>query len=684
MKEGYFLRIQGAVRGPFTLDQLKTMRARGQLQRFHEISRDKKNWIAAGSVIELFPSTPTGDFAGSAAHPPSAPISSKERAAPQRESRFFLRSQRRVVLVGTLVCGIVLVTIAVAYAFLRQPPETPPPPPPPGIAAKARDVLMTHCFKCHGGEGTSGGLKIFERKSLTTKRKGKDFPPLTPGKPEQSLLWIQMDKDEMPPRDEVREGRPNSADREIIRAWILAGAPEPDDKPYQPQIIKTKDVLAAIKKHLDDRKEPESERHQRYFVLTNLHNRGMKEQDLSLHRAAFAKLVNSMTWERDLVIPKSIDKEAIIFPLDLRDLGWNNFSLLELIKATYPYGLSHDDDPDPSVVQLAQEITARTKTSLPIVRIDWFLARASTPPLYETFLDLPDQVNKLETKLNVKFKDNFRDGALMRAGFRKGLVSNFNRLLERHKTPHGAYWKSYDFKSNVGSSDLLNFPLGPQFDGNPFNSFAFKHAGGEMIFNLPNGMQAYYLTDEVGKLIAVAPEDVVRDLSETSGTPKIVNGLSCINCHREGIKAQDDEILAVTAKTISGPARRKVEELYAQKAKMAEKYVEDSALFQASAKKVTQPFLKEALGDIEPIGKSARMYLADLGIDEVASELGHPNPKEMISNIGTNSKLLRLGLSPLTEGRRIPRALWEGRDSILGFTRFQITAQEFKVGEPLR
>ena len=52
-----------------------------------------------------------------------------------------------------------------------------------------------------------------------------------------------------------------------------------------------------------------------------------------------------------------------------------------------------------------------------------------------------------------------------------------------------------DFKSNDNLGNLFRLPLGPQFADNPFPQQAFKHDGGEIIFNLPNGLQGYLLVN---------------------------------------------------------------------------------------------------------------------------------------------------------------------------------------------
>lgn len=50
----YFMRARGKIFGPFSVDQLQTLRRRGQLSRVHEVSIDRDNWRPASSYPELF------------------------------------------------------------------------------------------------------------------------------------------------------------------------------------------------------------------------------------------------------------------------------------------------------------------------------------------------------------------------------------------------------------------------------------------------------------------------------------------------------------------------------------------------------------------------------------------------------------------------------------------------------
>ena len=58
MPANFFVRIQGRTLGPFDTNQLRSLRDRGQLKQFHEISADQNTWYPASNFPELFPSGP--------------------------------------------------------------------------------------------------------------------------------------------------------------------------------------------------------------------------------------------------------------------------------------------------------------------------------------------------------------------------------------------------------------------------------------------------------------------------------------------------------------------------------------------------------------------------------------------------------------------------------------------------
>ena len=61
--------------------------------------------------------------------------------------------------------------------------------------------------------------------------------------------------------------------------------------------------------------------------------------------------------------------------------------------------------------------------------------------------------------------------------------------------------------ATAASRASYEHPLGPK------GKNGFEHDGGESIFSLPNGFQAYYLNTADGKTLDKGPTNIVRDMS---------------------------------------------------------------------------------------------------------------------------------------------------------------------------
>jgi serine/threonine-protein kinase len=395
-----------------------------------------------------------------------------------------------------------------------------------------------------------------------------------------------------------------------------------------------------------------------------------------LHRAALAKALNSLSWKARIVRPEAVDAQQTIFALDVRDLDWDRGNLWQELMKAYPYGLKYRNHPDPALQRLSDEIEALTGCDMPLVRSDWFVATATRPPLYHTLLRLPTDAKELEKQLDVDIAANFKEPTpqrIARGAMHKSGVSGQNRLVERHSAKHGAYWKSYDFLPGRARSRLTRFPLGPLnlFDAgkHPFPSQAFEHDGGELIFNLPNGLQAYLLINGKDQRIDEGPIAVVGDEQKTAGTAAIVTGVSCMSCHKHGMISFKDVVR--DSNSVFGQAERMVKLLYPEKSKMDELVREDEDRFMAALEKTISPFLR--VGDDkqkpirefpEPVGEVARLHrLGYLDLKTAALELDLEDPEVIRTTVG-ETKLKRLGLDALLRGGVIGRLDWEAVDGV--------------------
>jgi mono/diheme cytochrome c family protein len=543
-----------------------------------------------------------------------------------------------------------------------------------GVASKTRQILKQRCWRCHNGENSTGGsFDILDDADLVESGR------IEKGSPDDSYLFEMVIKNRMPPKA-VTE-RVTAEEGNVIRQWILDGTP-PFPKAKQREFVSASSVLTSIRDYL--RKADRHHRsYLRFFTLHNLHNNPrFFESDLENYRAALSKTVNSLSWNQRITIPKAIDPLKLVYVIDTRDYHWdssrNRQDKWEEILKQYPYGLKYRNLPDEILMNLDEEIIELTQgCDLSYVRADWFITNGTRPPLYHTLLEIPNSAKTLEHRLGVNVARNFlnpHNRRVSRAGFARSGVSGQNRLLERHESTHGFYWKSYDFKPDRFRAKLTRFPLGPlnmfQDNHHPFRSQAFIHDGGEIIFSLPNGLQGYMLTDGKDDRIDVGPIEVVSDNLKTSGTPEIVNGVSCMSCHRNGMLWFKDTIRNHSA--VFGEPEKHVKRLFPEISVMDELIQEDQDHFLKSLEKCIGPILLKGdnsdadIEDLpEPVGEVARVHrLQFLDLKTVACELDIEDPQQLLIKVGEKN-LKKLGLeSLLKKGGVINRLEWEATEGV--------------------
>jgi WD40 repeat protein len=501
------------------------------------------------------------------------------------------------------------------------------------LAQKAKAILEAHCYKCHGQNGAvEGGMNyLLDRDQLVAHRK------VVPGDAAKSRIIKRMVNEEMPP-DEVKK-RPTAEELNILKQWIVAGAPDFNPVRAKRSFISNADMQKTILKDLNGL--PENDRRfTRYFTITHLHNAGQGDDELESYRQAISKLVNSLSWAKPVVVPKAVDAEKTIFRINLRDYKWTEKSW-DLLEAHYPYGLL-------DLTELQHSCQMAAKTKLPYIRGDWFVSAAAAPPLYHDLLQLPTTAVALEQQLHVKVGQNINDGQVMRAGFNSSGVSRNNRLIERHDSIFGAYWKSYDFGGNTGNQNLFTSPTGPNSSPN-----SFHHDGGELIFNLPNGLQAYMLINAKGARIDKGPTEIVSDPKRPDRA--VVNGLSCMSCHSRGIIIKEDQVRAHAEKNQHAFLKDElgtILALYPPKEKMQAAMEEDAERFSKAVAKTGC-----RLGTTEPVVALALRFEAEMDLALAAAELGLTLPE--IQKHFQKSVTLARFLGPLTiEGGSVQRQVF--------------------------
>ncbi len=508
------------------------------------------------------------------------------------------------------------------------------------LGQQAYAILENKCLNCHGTGGSfTENLLIENRDQLIA---GGSVVPNNPGASELYLRLISTDTAKRMPLLQ-----PALSDNAIatIRDWITQGAPDWEVE-QDINFITTDTLLDTIQAHLTTLESYERP-YARYFSLTHLYNAGETTENLQAYRNALSKLVNSLSWGHDIIKPHAINLSQTLLYIDLRHYEWDEWDtrddVWERIEQDYPYTIEFNAETEADRFEKLTQLRQDTQSNVPFIQADWFLATASLPPLYHDILRLPDTDLALEQQLGINVQRNIQQSPgirVSRAGIVDSGVSKNNRVVERHTSSYGAYWKSYDFAGSVGAQNIRTHPL------------SFQHDGGEIVFNLPNGLQAYYISDDKGNRIDKAPTDIVSN--PAASDPAVRNGLSCIGCHTEGMKTFDD-VMRTTIELTENPNYDKTQalRLYVGQDKM-------DTLLEQDTEKYRQALLKatgEGFEDIEPVHRAHEVFEQPLNAANAAAALGLKT-ETLVQQVQDKQSLQNLGLTSLLGGGTLNRDAW--------------------------
>jgi serine/threonine-protein kinase len=161
-------------------------------------------------------------------------------------------------------------------------------------------------------------------------------------------------------------------------------------------------------------------------------------------------------------------------------------------------------------------------------------------------------------------------------------------------------------------------PLGPV---GTHPTRVFDHDGGEVIYQLPNGLFGYRLVNKVGVVIDKGPTSIVK---QNDAPPQflaaIVNGVSCMNCHGSGILPKKDEILSFVNQNrldFLADEVQKIVRIYPETRFLDTAIAKDNALYFDALKRIGVDPLKP-----DPVNQAFRHYNRSLSKIDIAAELG--------------------------------------------------------------
>lgn len=476
---------------------------------------------------------------------------------------------------------------------------------------QALAILESKCASCHNLDKADGGFGTV----LDIEEMIKSGLYIVPGDSKNSAIIARLAPEgNMPPQGNISE-----EERSILIEWV-------DQIETQAIVqLNSSTQLDLIRKDLEGNFQPNQRILVRYFSLQHAHNAGMSAAIRKQMVLALNKIINSFSGSPQLSLPVAIDPQELIYRVNLQDLGINPETFENVISNFYPFHSNFNEVAGDSEAQKQADdhsfLVNEVGTQNYVLRMDWFNATAPMPVLYQELMGLPPTQGELEQSLGINRTSNFNNDLVVRSGFRNSGVSSHNRVIERHSSSSTnlAFWLSYDFAANDGEQqNIFNFPLGPSEVG--FAEKSFNHDGGEVIFQLPNGLFGYYLSLADGSMIDKGPLNIVRQPDgPVQFLQAILNGVSCMSCHNQGILYKKDEIrgFAALSQDFSAAEQDKLFNLYSTDETLKATIDQDNLKYFEALEALGIP-----KGSDDPVNIAFQHYNKNLYRADVQAELG--------------------------------------------------------------
>jgi mono/diheme cytochrome c family protein len=405
------------------------------------------------------------------------------------------------------------------------------------LAQQAKGILQVNCSQCHQGTPGAGNLGYILDYGQLVKQ-GK----IIPGSSADSAIFVRMAQQQMPPA-QVTDQRPTLSDIDVVGQWIDS-LPKSNLEACTPLQFQSLDQqITAMADDVRNLPNAEDKPFIRYLNLTYVSNAGDCGLTLTRQRYALFKAINSVSTNPVITVPQAIDKDETIYRIDIRDYNWDrpidlkdvgvvdfNDAWLSLVAAAQPFAIEYTGDQ-------ADQLKADTQTAVPFMPVNAFIQASQFGDEYYSLIGGKANFNDFVLNvLKIDQNQDIADEKVDRGGFSGSGVSHQERsILRFDQGVAGGYslWVSLDFDGG----DAINGKANDSIFANPLNP---NNAAGEAIFNLPNGMQGYYVSLKDGTRLAQAGVGVVVDPSQNNAI--VTNGASCHSCHNAGMISFGDTV----------------------------------------------------------------------------------------------------------------------------------------------
>ncbi|RIK84410.1 MAG: hypothetical protein DCC68_01650 [Planctomycetota bacterium] len=306
--------------------------------------------------------------------------------------------------------------------------------------------------------------------------------------------------------------------------------------------------LAAAVDDLSRNVAAEGWRATRYVSVYHASERERAEQ-----RAVLSFVLNAVSRSAKLVEPRVVDADgSTLVRIDLHDYKLPAEAWEALVADREPYWHITTEALDPRTnkkttvytdggwvgLDAARRLREMTASGGAIVRGDWFIAKATTPPHYYRLAGIGATLGEwhklvgVDPRAVVALRAN-RGANLIYSG-----VTRKPRRVSRWQGPAGGVWQTYDTFGDDPAKDPLRNP-----------TFSGGFDASEHIAAKPNGPHWFALFDAKGARQDSVPDRLAKDDTDPHGDGVLVPMLSCVRCHVEdGLRPFVDDQRRLDAK----------------------------------------------------------------------------------------------------------------------------------------
>ena len=200
------------------------------------------------------------------------------------------------------------------------------------------------------------------------------------------------------------------------------------------------------------------------------------------------------------------------------------------------------------------------------------------------------------------------------------------------------------------------------------------------------------ITNSSGAKIPSAPPNIVEYKESPLGHSSVVNGVTCMDCHRGGFHDFRDEVR--DNNKLTDPSELAAfKTVYLPRGEMDRLLLRDRARFRAALEDAITTFLpavreqttRQFSEPIEPIASIVRYYVGGLELADIVTELEEPSDQiEAYRARFKTAEFSRFDLRDIADGGQMLRESWGSVSNTLPNSKMHDVASFLKIGSPNR